>query len=136
MFESFEESLRKEGFDQETESTYLARGRDNLEALYSEITGRSYGELSLEYDFRAAHGGIFLPISLLEKGGVMSDTSDGGNIGTPIPSSAKADTPISQGGNRAIQLTGKINRIERLPDDTLIITDYKTGGGFDTFDGK
>jgi hypothetical protein len=36
----------------------------------------------------------------------------------------------------AIQLTGKIDRIERLPDDTLIITDYKTGSGFDSFDGR
>ena len=36
----------------------------------------------------------------------------------------------------AIQLTGKIDRIERLPDDSLIITDYKTGGGFDAFDGR
>lgn len=36
----------------------------------------------------------------------------------------------------AIQLTGKIDRIERLPDDSLIITDYKTGSGFDSFDGR
>jgi ATP-dependent helicase/DNAse subunit B len=51
---------------------------------------------------------------------------------TPIP-----PTPLSQGDKTsAIQLTGKIDRIERLPDDSLIITDYKTGGGFDTFDGK
>lgn len=56
LFESFENSLKKEGFDRETESTYLARGQDNLDALYGEIVGRSYGELSLEYDFRAAHG--------------------------------------------------------------------------------
>jgi RecB family exonuclease len=38
--------------------------------------------------------------------------------------------------NEAIQITGKIDRIEKLPDDSLIITDYKTGGGFDAFDGK
>ena len=35
-----------------------------------------------------------------------------------------------------IQITGKIDRIERLSDDTLIITDYKTGSGFDSFDGR
>lgn len=35
-----------------------------------------------------------------------------------------------------IQITGKIDRIERLSDDSLIITDYKTGGGFDQFDGR
>jgi RecB family exonuclease len=36
----------------------------------------------------------------------------------------------------AIQVTGKIDKIEKLPDDSLIITDYKTGGGFDMFDGR
>lgn len=97
LLESFEESLKKEGFDSVTETTYLDRGRANLEALYDEITGQTYGELRLEEDFRTAWGGTWL-----------------GDI----------------------QLTGKIDRIERLPDDSLIITDYKTGGGFDTFDGK
>ncbi len=70
--------------------------------MYDEITGQSYGELFLEYDFRSAHGGTFLP----------------------------------SGNTEAIQITGKIDRIERLSDDSLIITDYKTGSGFDTFDGK
>ncbi len=102
LTESFEEYLKKEGFDKKTEATYLSRGRENLEALYTEITNQSYGELFLEYDFRAAHGGTFL----------HTDTMN------------------------AIQLTGKIDRIERLSDDSLIITDYKTGGGFDSFDGK
>lgn len=102
LFESFETYLKNEGFDPKTEETYLNRGRENLESLYAEITGQSYGELFLEYDFRAAHGGTFLP----------TDTT------------------------KAIQLTGKIDRIERLDDDSLIITDYKTGGGFDSFDGK
>lgn len=102
LFDTFETTLKKEGFDRKTEETYLARGRENLESLYSEITGQSYGELFLEYDFRAAHGGTWLPVS----------------------------------ESKSIQLTGKIDRIERLPDDTLIITDYKTGGGFDSFDGK
>lgn len=102
LFKTFETYLKNEGFDPKTEETYLNRGRENLESIYTEITGQSYGELFLEYDFRAAHGGTFLPI----------DTT------------------------KAIQLTGKIDRIERLPDDSLIITDYKTGGGFDSFDGK
>lgn len=102
LFESFETYLKKEGFDSKTEETYLERGRENLESIYTEITWQSYGELFLEYDFRAAHGGTFLP----------TDTT------------------------KAIQLTGKIDRIERLSDDSLIITDYKTGGGFDSFDGK
>jgi DNA helicase II / ATP-dependent DNA helicase PcrA len=102
LFQSFETYLKNEGFDPKTEQTYLERGRENLESLYTEITGQSYGELFLEYDFRSAHGGTFLPID----------------------------------STQAIQITGKIDRIERLPDDSLIITDYKTGGGFDTFDGK
>ncbi len=102
LFESFETYLRKEGFDQKTEATYLARGKENLESLYAEITGQSYGELFLEYDFRSAHGGTFFPVD----------------------------------ETHAIQLTGKIDRIERLPDNSLIITDYKTGSGFDSFDGR
>lgn len=102
LFSSFETYLQREGFDAKTEATYLARGRENLESLYGEITGQSYGELFLEYDFRAAHGGTFLPVD----------------------------------ETHAIQLTGKIDRIERLPDDSLIVTDYKTGSGFDSFDGR
>ena len=102
LFTSFEEYLKKEGFDTKTEQDYIARGRVHLESLYTELTNQSYGELFLEYDFRAAHGGTYLHID----------------------------------GTDAIQLTGKIDRIERLPDDSLIITDYKTGGGFDTFDGR
>lgn len=102
LFDVFEKYLKDEWFDPKTEETYLERGRENLESIYTEITGQSYGELFLEEDFRTAYGGTFLP----------TDTT------------------------KAIQLTGKIDRIERLPDDSLIITDYKTGGGFDTFDGK
>jgi PD-(D/E)XK nuclease superfamily len=136
LMTSFEEYLQKEWFDAKTESTYLTRGRENLESLYTEITRQSYGELSLEYDFRSAHGGVYLqvPANLLEKGGGIHEVKVGGLVDseTPIP-----PTPLSQGGKTsAIQLTGKIDRIERLPDDSLIITDYKTGWGFDTFDGK
>lgn len=102
LFDVFEKYLKDEWFDSKTEETYLERGKQNLESLYTEITTQSYGELFLEEDFRTAYGGTFLP----------TDTTN------------------------AIQLTGKIDRIERLPDDSLIITDYKTGGGFDSFDGK
>lgn len=97
LFASFEKSLKEEGFEKSVENTWLEKWRENLEALYTELVGKSYGELSLEKDFRTEWGGVWL-----------------GDI----------------------QLTGKIDRIERLPDDTLIITDYKTGGGFDIFDGK
>ncbi len=97
LHESFEKSLKKEGFSESIETEWLARGHENLEALYEEIVGKSYGELMLEKDFRTEWGGVFL-----------------GDI----------------------QITGKIDRIERLSDDTLIITDYKTGGGFDQFDGR
>ncbi|MBC7498149.1 ATP-dependent helicase [Candidatus Gracilibacteria bacterium] len=97
LYTEFEKSLRKEGFEKPIEDTWLAKGRENLEALYSELVGKPYGELTLEKDFRTEGGGVWL-----------------GDI----------------------QLTGKIDRIERLADDTLIITDYKTGGGFDSFDGK
>ncbi|MBP9779384.1 ATP-dependent helicase [Candidatus Gracilibacteria bacterium] len=97
LFTSFEKSLKDEGFEPKIETTWLEKGRENLEALYTELVGKTYGELSLEKDFRTEGGGVWL-----------------GDI----------------------QLTGKIDRIERLADDTLIVTDYKTGGGFDTFDGK
>jgi DNA helicase-2/ATP-dependent DNA helicase PcrA len=97
LHESFEEYLKKEWYPKETETEWLTRGHDNIELLYTELTSKSYGELTLEKDFRTEWGGVFL-----------------GDI----------------------QLTGKIDRIERLPDDSLIITDYKTGSGFDNFDGK
>ena len=134
LFTSFEEYLQKEGFDRKTEEDYLARGKANLESLYTELTNQNYGELFLEYDFRAAHGGVYLPVNLLEKGGGASEMSDGGLV-REVSETPILPTPLSQGGH-AIQLTGKIDRIERLSDDSLIITDYKTGGGFDTFDGK
>ena len=102
LFDVFEKYVKDEWFDPKTEETYLSRGKDNLEAIYTEVTKQSYGELFLEYDFRAAHGWTFLPSE----------------------------------GNEAIQITGKIDRIEKLTDDSLIITDYKTGSGFDAFDGK
>lgn len=97
LFTSFEKSLKDEGFEKSIENTWLEKWRENLNALYTELVGKSYGELSLEKDFRTEWGGVWL---------------------------------------WDIQLTGKIDRIERLADDTLIITDYKTGGGFDSFDGK
>lgn len=96
LIESFREYLTQEWFDPLTEKDYLERGIANIESLYEELKMESYGELFLEYDFRAAHGGTFL-----------------GDI----------------------QLTGKIDRIEKKPDDSLIITDYKTGKGFDGFTG-
>ncbi len=154
LFESFETSLKREGFDHEIENTYLARGWDNLEALYNEITGRSYGELSLEYDFRAAHGGVFLPRAPLWRGD--SAEREGGFVSEVSVILSEAKDPVNESldsstlsqnddtknqeprtkNSGAIQLTGKIDRIERLPDDTLIITDYKTGSGFDSFDGR
>ncbi|GAB0174414.1 MAG: hypothetical protein HHAS10_02930 [Candidatus Altimarinota bacterium] len=94
LFESFKEYFIKEGFDSQTEADFLERGKTHLESLYEELKKESYGELFLEYDFRAAHGGTFL-----------------GDV----------------------QITGKIDRIEKKPDDSLIITDYKTGQGFDSF---
>ncbi|MBC7503879.1 ATP-dependent helicase [Candidatus Gracilibacteria bacterium] len=97
LYTSFEASLKKEGFDPAIENTWLSKGRENLEALYSELVGKKYGKIDLEKDFRSEGGGVWL-----------------GDI----------------------QLTGKIDRIETLSDDILIITDYKTGGGFDSFDGK
>jgi ASC-1-like (ASCH) protein len=54
LFESFEETLTKEGFDKKTEADYLNRGRVNLESLYTEITKQTYGELRMEEDFRTA----------------------------------------------------------------------------------
>ncbi len=131
LLESFEESLKKEGFDPVTETTYLDRGRANLEALYDEITGQTYGELYLEYDFRTAGWGTFLPVHPVSV--ILSETKDPGKEN--MDSSYRQNDGTNRNEN-AIQLTGKIDRIERLPDDSLIITDYKTGGGFDTFDGK
>lgn len=94
LLSSFETAFKQERFSENTERDFLDRGRENLEALYSEITGKAYGDLHLEYDFRSAFGGIFL---------------DG------------------------MQLTGKIDRIEVIDNQKLVITDYKTGGGFDSF---
>ncbi len=106
LYTSFEKSLKKEWFEQKIENTWLAKWQQNLEALYSELVGKKYGELTLEKDFRTEGGWVWL--NTLEDKSVWT----------------------------AIQLTGKIDRIERLADDLLIITDYKTGGGFDSFDGK
>ena len=94
LLESFETAFKQERFSEDTERDFLDRGRENLSALYSEITGKAYGDLHLEYDFRTAFGGVFL---------------DG------------------------MQLTGKIDRVEVIDNAKLIITDYKTGGGFDSF---
>lgn len=94
LLDAFETAFRQERFSETTERDFLDRGRENLESLYSEITGRPYGDLHLEYDFRSAFGGVFL---------------DG------------------------IQITGKIDRIEVIDNEKLIITDYKTGGGFESF---
>jgi PD-(D/E)XK nuclease superfamily len=105
-----------------SQTTYLDRGRANLEALYDEITGQTYGELYLEYDFRTAGGGTFLSVPQISV--ILSETKD--------PGKENMDSSYRQndGNHRnqaAIQLTGKIDRIERLSDDSLIITDYKTG---------
>ncbi len=138
LFESFETSLKKEGFSAKIEADYLTRWKTHLESLYSELTKGSYGELYLEYDFRTAGGGVFL-VPSLQRG--MSEGQ--GDFDSEInPQSAAAD---SSSPRRVfdftkelpgIQLTGKIDRIEKKWDDSLVITDYKTGGGFDSFDGK
>ncbi len=97
LHDTFEKSFKKEWFPEHEEKVWIDRGHENIEALYAEITGKTYGELVMEKDFRTEWGGIFLD---------------------------------------DIQLTGKIDRIEKLADDTLIVTDYKTGKGFDAFDGQ
>lgn len=97
LHDVFETAFRKEGFPPHEEGTWIKRGHENLHALYRDISGKTYGELIMEKDFRTEGGGIYLD---------------------------------------DIQLTGKIDRIEKLDDDTLIITDYKTGKWFDSFDGK
>ena len=97
LYSTFEKNFKKEGFPPDQETEWLSRGKDNLEALYAEISRKTYGELTMEKDFRTESGGIFL---------------------------------TNTDGTEAIQLTGKIDRIERLSDDTLIVTDYKTGKGF------
>lgn len=56
LLDAFETAFQKERFDEDTERDFLDRGRENLGALYGEITGRAYGELHLEYDFRSAFG--------------------------------------------------------------------------------
>ena len=146
LIESFEKSLKEEGFDPQVESDYLTQWREILESLYTEITGKTYGELFLEYDFRVAHGGIFLPItgtstiSSLRSEQALNEGKDPETNETLDSSYRQNDETKNQEprtkNHGAIQLTGKIDRIECLPDDTLIITDYKTGSGFDSFDGR
>ena len=102
LLDGFENSLMREGFDPRLEEDFLQKWRDNLELLYPEITGKTYGDLALEYDFRSAYGWIFL------------QNPDG----------------------EAVRLTWKIDRIEILEDETLVITDYKTGKWFTNFDFK
>lgn len=80
LLDSFEKKFRESGFLESQEADYLARGRENLEALYAEIVGKKYGKLELEYDFRSRFGGIYLPPS--RKG--MSALADGG-IGVSVP---------------------------------------------------
>lgn len=60
LLETFEITFKQERFSEATEQDFLDRGRENLNALYSEITGKAYGDLYLEYDFRTAFGGVFL----------------------------------------------------------------------------
>lgn len=101
LVESFESAMRKEGFEKNIIEDYLERGREKIEALYLEITGKKYEKLELEYNF-TLNGGVWLP---REEG-------------------------------EAIKLTWKIDKVEIFPDDSLLITDYKTGGGFEGFDFK
>ena len=99
LINSFEDSLKREWFDIQLQEDFLEKGRDNLNSLFPEITGKKYWPLALEYDFRSAYGWVFL------------------------------QNPYGE----AIRLTWKIDRIETLEDESLIITDYKTGKWFDDF---
>lgn len=51
LIESFESAMRKEGFEKNIIEDYLQRGREKIEALYLEITGKKYEKLQLEYNF-------------------------------------------------------------------------------------
>ncbi len=51
LIESFEKAMRKEGFEKNIIEDYLERGREKIEALYIEITGKKYEKLQLEYSF-------------------------------------------------------------------------------------
>lgn len=54
LLETFETAFKQERFIESVERDFLDRGSENLNALYSEITGKAYGDLHLEYDFRSA----------------------------------------------------------------------------------
>ena len=101
LLTKFEESLIQEWFSEDILKDYLERGKENLLTLYPEITGKSYYQLELEYNF-SLFGWVWLPREDWE----------------------------------AIQLTGKIDKVEILEDDSLIITDFKTGKWFEHFDFK
>jgi len=60
LLSKFEESLTKEGFSEDILRDYLERGRENLLALYPEISGKKYHQLELEYNF-STMGGVWLP---------------------------------------------------------------------------
>ncbi|MCH8518330.1 ATP-dependent helicase [Candidatus Gracilibacteria bacterium] len=101
LLESFEESMRKEGFEASILEDFLTRGNEKLLELYPEISGTKYEKLQLEYNF-SLDGGVWLP----------------------------------RENGEAIKLTGKIDKVEQFPDDSLLITDYKTGSGFEGFTFK
>lgn len=116
LIERFTQSLQQGGLEPSKEADLLARGSAQLEKLTPYLTGRTYGELHLEYRFTEG-GGIYLPLD-------ASDTPDSPqeNNHTHIPTS--------------IRLTGAIDRIEITPDGSLIITDYKTGGSLSSLTPK
>lgn len=53
--------MEREGFPS-TQSYFdmIARGKDKIELLYSELIRRDYGEIQTEFDFRNVGGGVFL----------------------------------------------------------------------------
>ncbi len=54
LLDAFETAFKQERFTENMERDFLERGTENLNALYAQITGKSYGDLYLEYDFRTA----------------------------------------------------------------------------------
>ena len=123
LFSGFEKKLREDGFEESVEREYLERGRANLEKLYEKIVGQSYHELHLEHRFSDVY---LMPVIARDEAIHVSESWEKNPQSLHDSSFAKELW--------AIRLTWAIDRIEITTEGKLVVTDYKTGGGFDSLE--